>query len=233
MALGRGVDLLEAPDEPDEARHERNRIGAGEPDGREPPDVGGAAGRDTLNPRDTEHHRAAAERGGESDVVARHGAQSLDKVAVEAGHEVGQPARRQPVRLGHQDVDADGRGPRRGDALHQLRQQRARPRPLPVAGQACVVDVDDDGGRRDALARHPILVGVETRQPQELRGPRVSDEQNGEQPDQHEEPERPATPPADQADPEPIRPVSGHALTYPCPTDADRAGPQRAISRPS
>ena len=82
--------------------------------------------------------RRAAARGLRRDRVVRSAAARAARPGPRPtpGMSSAHAARREPVRLGHQEVDADGGRPRLGDAVDEPGEQRARPGPLAVQAQA-------------------------------------------------------------------------------------------------
>jgi hypothetical protein len=72
-----------------------------------------------------------------------------------------QPLGRQRIGLGHQDVDADGRGLGTLQDAHQARQHVARPGPLADLEQALLVDGHHRDRQRRHRARPQGLVGIE------------------------------------------------------------------------
>ncbi len=80
----------------------------------------------------------------------------------------------------HHDVDADGGRPMAGDIVDQLREDRARPRPLPECRQALVVDLDDRRRHRDDLPGPERLAGIEPRRLQSRIPPRIERDQRRE-----------------------------------------------------
>jgi len=125
------IDLLGAVERGLEAAYARFRIGADDPE-RNPPDVAARHGRFHFQSRHPEHDRRGPERPRQDRVVARQTGKPLDQVVAHPGHELRQAAGREPIRLGHHDIDADGGGARVRDARYQLGEPGSRPRPLAV-----------------------------------------------------------------------------------------------------
>jgi len=74
--------------------------------------------------------------------------------------------RREPVRFGKDDVDAENPRMPIGNAPHQFGHPRPLPRPLPVFCEALVVDVDDHDSRRIARAGPKALFEIKNPQAQ-------------------------------------------------------------------
>jgi hypothetical protein len=161
VAPRRTLEGFEAPQRPREMSHQRSRIPADREHRRGEHAAPIAARVDLARAGDRERDPPALEHLREPFVVARHRTDLLDELGGHLGHEPGRVARGAPVALGHQDVEPDGGGLSIVDRGDQLREQAARPGPLPEALEARLVDVDDQDGRRRARTRHDALEAVE------------------------------------------------------------------------
>ncbi len=125
-----------------------------------------------------------------------------------------QALRGQRVRFGHEDVDAQHRGPMTADPGNEIGEQRARPGPAAEGGEAPAVDLDHDRGHRPGPTREGRLAGVEPRLAQRCREPRALPDQQRQDDDQ--------------------RRTDGPAATSPRPRRCGRGGGRQSrISRPS
>ena len=207
MAPAGGVDLVEVPERPVETTEERKRIGA-EHAHRRPPARDGSL-TFAVESSHGDDHPVAPDHVGEDGVVAGQPPQSGARVRSEARDQLRQAARRQPVRLGHHDVERDrGRLPL-GDAGDERREPGPRPRPLAVMAQARVIDRDDERRRRAADTWGLMLVGVEGRQTQraEERDPALGHQEQEEQQREQDEAERPPARAPQRAEPSSLGPV--------------------------
>ena len=138
------IDFFGAVERSVEPAHERSRVAA---DGSKwhSPDTASRPGHLCFQTGNPEHDPRRLEGARENRIVARQAGQPLNQVLAHAGHEFRQACRREPICLGHQDVDADRGGIGFGDAGHQLGEPGPRPRPLPVQPKALLVDGHDDG----------------------------------------------------------------------------------------
>ena len=101
------------------------------------------------------------------------------------GEQLGELARRQPIRLGEDEVERDGARAVRLELVDDLGEARARPRPLADAGERSVVDIDDAHGQpRIDLARLEVEIGVEHGEPQPRHRLGVGDAQRHRQDEQ-------------------------------------------------
>jgi hypothetical protein len=89
-------------------------------------------------------------------------------------------AGRHSVRLGENDVKPNGDHPKLGELRDQVRNDRARPRPLSNLLEARFIDVDDDDRPRHRLAWPQRLIEVEGPQPNLLERLRIQDAQRHE-----------------------------------------------------
>ena len=182
---------------------------------------GRGAGRGRLvEPDHAEDDGAVADGAREGGVLALEGAESRGEVVVDASEQGGHAIRRR-----HDHVEADGGRVARGDEVDDARQARARPRPLAVPGEACLIDRDDDDGLGRAHPGRHGLVGVERDQAQgalEWRRRREGDQGGAE----HGETEGSPAPPAEDARPRAIDPVRPLALPG-GPGECRRWGPGR------
>ena len=71
-----------------------------------------------------------------------------------------QALRRQAIRLGHQNVEADDGRVGTRDFANQPRKRRSGPRPLAQRRDALVVDCDDHRRKRDDVARRNPLIQI-------------------------------------------------------------------------
>ena len=175
LAAGRGGKLGEARDAAGKLRHELDRIiaGNGEPRlrrnglGRERPVAGEAEHDGRLRDR---LRKPRVVRGQRREPVGDLG--RLLQLA-----RIGR--RRQPVRLGQDEVERDALGAGAGEPVDDLGQHRARPRPLPEAGERGLVDVDDaHWERRVGDAGREAQIAVEDGRAQPRYGRRVGDAQD-------------------------------------------------------
>ena len=83
------------------------------------------------------------------------------KNRVVATRRLQQALRREPVGLGHQQIDADRARAGTLDAANEFREQGPRPWPLAITGKAALVDLHDDDRSRRSLPRQRDLVGIE------------------------------------------------------------------------
>ena len=83
-------------------------------------------------------------------------AQLVARLLVEIAIDVRRQRRRQPVRLGEDDVEGDRRGAELGQPRDHVGDARSRPRQLAELSQAFLVDIDDDDRplRGDARLDH-------------------------------------------------------------------------------
>ena len=101
------------------------------------------------------------------------------------GEQLGEFAGRQAIGLGEDEVERDGARAVRLQPVDDLGEARARPRPLPDAGERGVVDIDDAHGElRIDLARLEVEIGVEHGEPQPRHRLRVGDAQRHRQQEQ-------------------------------------------------
>ena len=161
-----------------------------------------------LDPGHAQHDGTPRDDRGEHAVIVRQAREPTRELRVEAGDEPRQPVRGQAIGLRHHDVEPDGGGPPAADQLDEPREERARPRPLAVAREARLVDLDDDGGPGPALPRRAVLVRVEDGQAQARSGSRLGSEQHDERDEQQDEAEGPAASAADRAHPRVLGPVA-------------------------
>ena len=90
-----------------------------------------------------------------------------------------------------------GARPRRGEAPNEIGNAGARPRPLPVSGEAVLVDIHDEHGARTRRAGVKHLKGIECPQAQDLDRRRIPNAQD-QKCTEHGERQHPV-----EADPEP------------------------------
>ena len=91
-----------------------------------------------------EHHPRLPHRIGHDLVVARQGAKLVPRLLVEIAIDVRRQRRRQPVRLGEDDVEGDRGGAQSGQPRDHVGDARSRPRTLAELSQAFLVDIDND-----------------------------------------------------------------------------------------
>ena len=94
--------------------------------------------------------------------------------------------RRHAVRLGKDDVEADGERAELGEAGHEVGHRGARPRPLPDRLEAVLVDIDNDDRVPALHARAQHLKEIERPQPQFLKRARIGQPQRDEREQQYE-----------------------------------------------
>jgi hypothetical protein len=199
------VDLVHAAQQALEAANERLGIIPECAHRRE-----AAAGRPVrirlLETGHPEHHASVEKGPREQRVGGRHRRERLGEGGIDLLHQPGQAPGRETVGLGHQDGEADGGGPRLGDAAHQPGEPAARPGPLAVDPQAVLVDGDDDDRFRARHARHRALIRIEAGEAKQA-GARHVGEHHHEQQGQQQEAERLAAASAERAGPLALDPV--------------------------
>ena len=89
-------------------------------------------------------------------------------------------ARRQPVRLGEQDIECDGGRAHVGEPIDQLGNPVSRPGPLAKFAQRGLIDVDDPNRQILESPRRDALIFVEHRFADQLQRPRVAGPQDRE-----------------------------------------------------
>ena len=140
-AVGNGLELREIADESGKPRQEvRHR-----PDRVHRADWRRGAGRLPRGPGHglPQHHRGGGNRFGEHGIVAGQRPQAVDGRIVEPGHGPGDELRGSAVVLRENHVETDGGGAGIPQRRHEPGDQGTRPGPLPVGGQAALVDVGD------------------------------------------------------------------------------------------
>ena len=150
---------------------------------------------------------------------------------VGVGERGSKPFRGEPVGLGKQDVDADRRGTRRRDPIEEPRNEVARPRPLPEAAEAVLVDCDDDRRGGASRARGNLLIAVEPGVAHRAHHGHVFPQHGHEQQSQQNQAVANAAPPK-QGSPPPRVPL-GRVFRSGLPQRARRALAQSSISMPS
>ena len=126
------------------------------------------------------------DRIGQNVVVARQAVELGAGLGVDAAKALLRDRRRHAIRLGEDDVEADGDGAELGDARDQIGQGGARPRPLPDRLEAGLVDIDDDDRPCRLLARPQHLKQIESAHPQFLERPRIGEPQRHQREQQHD-----------------------------------------------
>ena len=129
-----------------------------------------------------QHHLIAGHGLGHPRIVVRQAAQRRRKLRRDPFDLAGEDRRRIAVAFGEQDVAGDRSGAVVAQLVEQLREHRARPRPLADSGEARIVDVDD-GDRQRLLgwARMEGLQLVEDLVAEGLDHRRVGEMQHHEQ----------------------------------------------------
>ena len=133
-----------------------------------------------LGQNEPGHHRGLRDGGGENAVVRWQDSHRVPKREHLEGRrpQLQRLLGRAAIRFREHDIEGDRRGAGRGEALDQVRQVRARPRPLADAGERFVVDIDDlDRQVRIVGARREALVGVERQPPEFPERQRIPDAQ--------------------------------------------------------
>ena len=125
---------------------------------------------------DAQHDQPLGHGPGHQRVVVGQRAQGVGELGVARRQGLGIDRRRVAVALGEQDVAGDHRRPQLAQPAEQLREHRARPRPLADRGQAGIVDVDDrHRHRRLRRPRMERLQLVEDLEPEGLDDGRIED----------------------------------------------------------
>ena len=137
---------------------------------------------DRKPPGFAEHHPRLADGVGENPVVARQRPQLLPRRLVETAEIIGGDVGIEPVGFREDDVERDDHGAHPGQSADDVRQARARPRPLtePGVGKALLVDIDDGDRPRLLDPGVDALEGIEGSDAQLLDRSRVEQAQAGE-----------------------------------------------------
>ena len=203
-----------------------NRNGFGSPPSAATPTDGGCAsgcGTDDRQAGLAEHDPRLLDGVGHDLVVARQRAQLVPRLLVEIAIDVRRERRRQPVRLGEDDVEGDRGGAELGQPRDQVGDARARPRPLAELAQAFLVDIDDDDRPLRGDAGLDDLEEIEGPQAQLFERARIGDAQEHQREQQrHAQCSRGCEPPPQTRKPFHVEPAE---------RAADRCGLPRHFSR--
>ena len=144
-------------------------------------------------------------------VVARQRAQLVPRLLVEIAEDVRRQRRRQPVRLGEDDVEGDGGRAELGQPRDQVGDARARPRQLAELAQAFLVDIDDDDRPLRRHARLDDLEEIEGPQAKLFERARIGDAQEQQREQQrHAQRSRGCEPPRQTRKPFHVEPARAH-----------------------
>ena len=133
-----------------------------------------------------QHRRDRRDRFGEVAVAGRQLRQRVRQSWRQAGHLACDLARGKPIRSSEDNVDADNTRVPLGNTADEFGHQVAWPRPLPVFGEAPLVDVDNRHSCRILGARPEPLNQVEATDAQFGDEARVNNPQHQSASDQHE-----------------------------------------------
>ena len=123
------------------------------------------------------HHASLPDRVGEDLVVAGQLHEPLAGRIVDLAEMLHRLVRRRAIGLREDHVEGDRRGLQFVEPCEQVRQDGARPGPLPERRDAGLVDIDDHDWANRGAARADPLIEVEASQPQFLQRGRIPDAQ--------------------------------------------------------
>ena len=124
-----------------------------------------------------EHDRLFSDRLGENLVIV---GKLAEQRGINSRDIANNRARRQPVRLGEQDIECDGGRAHVREPVDQFGDPVARPWPLAELAQRGLIDVDDPNRQILESPRRDALVLVERRVADQLQRPRVARPQDRE-----------------------------------------------------
>ena len=125
-----------------------------------------------------EHRRNRRHSFGEVASARRQLRQRVRHSRRQAGQFSRDLGRRKPIWFGEDDVDAEDARVALGDAADELGHPVPRPRPLPISGEALLVDVDDHNSGRITGTRPEALFHVEAAHAQFGDDARIDDAQH-------------------------------------------------------